>query len=60
MKVQRAGDLIYDEEYGEGHVKISGVFFAENTIMQLDILKDWIESLTSMYNGIIADYEKKH
>lgn len=54
------GNLIYDEEYGEGHVEISDDLFDENPIMQLDILKDWIDSLTSCYNEIIADYEKKH
>lgn len=60
MNKTMIGNLIYDEEYGEGHVEISDALFDENPIMQLDILQDWIECLTSCYNEKLADYEKKH
>ena len=60
MNKVMVGGLVFDEDEGEGYVEISDALFDENPIMQLDILQDWIECLTSCYNEILADYEKKH
>jgi len=56
----KAGSLVYDEESGEGLVEISEVLYDEGIIMQLDVLKDWIEALTSKYNYILAEFERRH
>lgn len=60
MNKVMVGGLVYDEDKGEGVIHIVGEFYEENTITQLDMLQDWIDSLISCYNEIIADYEKKH
>lgn len=55
----KAGSLVYDEECGEGLVEIPEALYDEGIIMQLDVLKDWIEALTSEYNTILADFERR-
>lgn len=54
----KAGSLIFNEEYGEGIVEISEIFFEQGLIFQLDVLKDWIGCLTLDYNRILAEFEK--
>ncbi len=59
-KIEQLGELVWDEEYGEGFIKITESFEEEHVITQLDALKDWIGILTTVYNETLQDFETKH
>lgn len=57
---EHVGILEWDEEYGEGDVQLLEKFMEEPVITQLDALKDWIETLTKVYDKTLLDYETRH
>tara|TARA_R100001443_G_scaffold698_2_gene2802 strand:+ start:239 stop:430 length:192 start_codon:yes stop_codon:yes gene_type:complete len=59
-KLDQVGVLIWSEENGEGSVEIIEDFSDESLLAQLDVLKDWITSLTATYNELLQDFERKH
>lgn len=59
-KLDQVGVLIWSEENGEGSVEIIEDFSNESLLAQLDVLKDWITSLTATYNELLQDFEKEH
>tara|TARA_R100001086_G_scaffold16786_3_gene8233 strand:- start:11341 stop:11535 length:195 start_codon:yes stop_codon:yes gene_type:complete len=59
-KLDQVGVLIWSEENGEGSVEIIEDFSNESLLAQLDVLKDWITSLTATYNELLQDFEKAH
>ena len=59
-KLEQLGVLVWDEEYGEGFIRIAESFEDEHVITQLDVLKDWIGILTTVYNETLQDFETKH
>lgn len=58
-KLDQAGVLVWSEEYGEGSVEIGADFSDESLLVQLDVLKDWITSLTATYNELQQDFESE-
>jgi hypothetical protein len=59
-KLDQVGVLIWSAENGEGSVEIIEDFSDESLLAQLDVLKDWITSLTATYNERLQDFEKEH
>tara|TARA_R100000664_G_C2653822_1_gene73199 strand:+ start:187 stop:381 length:195 start_codon:yes stop_codon:yes gene_type:complete len=59
-KLDQVGVLIWSAENGEGSVEIIEDFSDESLLAQLDVLKDWITSLTATYNELLQDFEKEH
>ena len=59
-KLDQVGVLIWSAENGEGSVEIIEDFSNESLLAQLDVLKDWITSLTATYNELLQDFEKEH
>jgi hypothetical protein len=45
--------LIWDEEIGEGSVKIDKEFVTAPRIVQLDALVDWMEELKEIYASML-------
>lgn len=57
------GALIYNTKTEEGEVLLSSVFIDVSevpTIIQLDLLKDWIEGLTELYSNTLESFETRH
>ena len=58
-KLDQAGVLVWSEEYGEGSVEIVADFSDESLLVRLDVLRDWINSLTATYNELQQDSESE-
>jgi hypothetical protein len=54
------GVLVYDSNTEEGCIEIEADFFDEHPIIQLDILQDWIEAATDLYNHTLSEFQRKH
>jgi len=52
--------LVYDSNTEEGCIEIEADFFDEHPIIQLDILQDWIEAATDLYNHTLSEFQRKH
>jgi len=52
--------LVYDSNTEEGCIEIEADFFGEHPIIQLDILQDWIEAATDLYNHTLSEFQRKH
>jgi hypothetical protein len=47
-------ELVWDDESGEGQVKITKEFLTAHRIVQLDALVDWIEELKEIYDAMVV------
>ena len=47
-------NLVWDEEIGEGSVKIDKEFVTAPRIVQLDALVDWMAELKEIYESMLA------
>ena len=47
-------ELIWNDEKGEGEVKITKEFIVAHRIVQLDALVDWIEELKEIYDAMVV------
>ena len=54
-----AVNLISDNEYGEGTIKIKDKFEDDNYLFKLDCLKDWIDLLDLEYRKTWELYGKE-
>ena len=62
-KYEPYGALVYNAETEEGEVLFASTFVDVSevpTIIQLDLLKDWIEALTELYSDTLESFETKH
>ena len=50
--------LIFDEDTGEGSIKLQPVFTNNNVLLQIDCLQDWIGELTTIYNKGLKEFSK--
>ena len=50
--------LIFDEDTGEGSIKLQPVFTNNNVLLQIDCLQDWIGELTTLYNKGLKEFSK--
>ena len=48
-----------DLDNGEGEFIQTPEFYWEDPLLKLDILKDWIDDLTIVYNKTIPKFEKQ-
>ena len=48
--------LLFDEDAGEGSLKIRPTFADNNVLLQIDCLQDWIGELTTLYNYGLAEF----
>jgi len=46
-------ELEWDNEVGEGKLKITKEFVISHRIVQLDALQDWIYELTDLYDTLL-------
>lgn len=47
-------ELVWDDEAGEGSVKINKDFVTAHRIVQLDALVDWMAELKEIYESMVA------
>ena len=59
-KITHVGALVWDEEYGEGSIRLPESLEDEPVITQLDAMKDWINALTKIYNETLQDFETRN
>ena len=50
--------LIFNEDTGEGSIKLQPVFTNNNVLLQIDCLQDWIGELTTLYNKGLKEFSK--
>ena len=48
--------LIFNEDTGEGSIKLQPVFTNNNVLLQIDCLQDWIGELTTIYNNGLKEF----
>ena len=49
-------ELIADFDSGEGSISIRQEFEQENTLMKLDLLKDWIAQIQTEYDNELKNF----
>jgi len=49
--------LIFNEDTGEGSIKLQPVFTNNNVLLQIDCLQDWIGELTTIYNKGLKEFK---
>jgi hypothetical protein len=47
-------ELVWDDESGEGQVKITKEFLTAHRIVQLDALVDWMAELQEIYDAMVV------
>lgn len=50
--------LTFNEDTGEGSIKLRPAFTDNNVLLQIDCLKDWIGELTTIYNNGLNEFRK--
>ena len=50
--------LIFNEDTGEGSIKLRPAFTDNNVLLQIDCLQDWIGELTTIYNNGLDEFRK--
>ncbi len=48
--------LNFNENTGEGSIKLRSAFTDNNVLLQIDCLQDWIGELTHFYNKGLEDF----
>lgn len=48
-------DLVWDNDTGEGKVRLSKEFFISHRMVQLDGLQDWIFELNDLYETMLGE-----
>ncbi len=51
--------LVFDDFAGEGEIQITNDFYASSTLMQVDVLGDWIGELETIYNETMEEWKKE-
>jgi len=64
ISVTEYGMLTYNHSSEEGEIELDDELFAIPDIIRLDILQDWLHSLTNLYNEEVSKFsgegEKRH
>ena len=64
ISVSEYGMLTYNHSSEEGEIEVSAELFDLPDIIRLDILQDWVHSLTNLYNEELSKFsgkgEKRH
>ena len=47
-------DLIWDDDEGEGKIKVQAKFEKANDVVQIDSLNDWILQLTELRDKLLS------
>lgn len=55
----QAGELLYDQENGEGQVTLNDKFLDRNPLLKMDCLKDMIDVLESEHEKATEDWKKE-
>ena len=55
-KFNKCGTLVYNSETEEGEVSLTREFNNDLAVVRLDVLKDWIDELTNIYNDSLDDF----
>ena len=50
--------LTFNEDTGEGSIKLRPAFTDNNVLLQIDCLQDWIGELTTIYNNGLDEFRK--
>jgi len=48
--------LNFNEDTGEGSIKLRSAFTDNNVLLQIDCLQDWIGELTDIYNKGLEEF----
>ena len=59
ISITEHGMLIYNHSSEEGEIEVSAELFDLPDIIRLDILQDWLHSLTNLYNEEISKLSGK-
>ena len=51
--------LVFDDFAGEGEIQITNDFYDSSTLMQVDVLGDWIAELESFYNETMEEWKEE-
>ena len=64
ISVTEYGMLTYNHSSEEGEIELDDELFAIPDIIRLDILQDWLHTLTNLYNEEVSKFsgegEKRH
>lgn len=58
-KFNECGTLVYNSETEEGEVSLTREFNNDLAVVRLDVLKDWIDELTNIYNDSLDDFTEE-
>jgi hypothetical protein len=58
-KFNECGVLVYNSETEEGEVSLTREFNNDLGVVRLDVLKDWIDELTNIYNDSLDDFTEE-
>jgi len=50
--------LTFNEDTGEGSIKLRPAFTDNNVLLQIDCLQDWIGELTTIYNNGLDEFNR--
>ena len=59
ISITEHGMLIYNHSSEEGEIELSAEIFDLPDIIRLDILQDWLHSLTNLYNEEVSKFSGK-
>ena len=51
--------LVFDDFAGEGEIQITNDFYNTSTLMQVDVLGDWIGELETIYNETMGEWKEE-
>jgi hypothetical protein len=58
-KFNECGTLVYNSETEEGEVSLTREFNNDLAVVRLDVLRDWIDELTNIYNDSLDDFTEE-
>ena len=59
ISITEHGILVYNHSSEEGEIEVSAELFNLPDIIRLDIIQDWLHSLTNLYNEEISKFSGK-
>ena len=59
ISITEHGILVYNHSSEEGEIEVSAELFNLPDIIRLDIIQDWLHSLTNLYNEEISKLSGK-
>ena len=59
ISITEHGILVYNHSSEEGEIEVSAELFNLPDIIRLDIIQDWLHSLTNLYNEEVSKFSGK-